>query len=320
MFEIVTPSLLFHTQLQRLEQTLPAVLDGDATGIHDARIATRRLRELLPLVADERRWNGADEVHQRLRRLGRSLGRVRDADTRITLLTSLERRIPSAAPTLVLLRQQREHKRLKRMRKLIKRLERLEALRMVRGLAQRETSWPYLQSPIRARKWRSDLRDVLDTRARAAQSAIDHATGVYFPNRAHSTRIAIKRLRYALEILHETGADDLGPDIRELKKAQDLLGDLHDRQDLSDDLGRDASDANGHPTDTKDQIALVRQVLDAEVRHLHCRYIDRRQRLMEICGRARSVRVQLMPSSATAIATALAVSSGVIAARRALRR
>jgi CHAD domain-containing protein len=319
VFEIVTPSLLFHTQLRQLQETLPAVLDGSETGIHDARIATRRIRELLPLVADEGRLGGTDAIRHRFRRLGRSLGRVRDADARVALLASLERRIPSAAPTLVLLRQEREHGRLKRMRKLIKRLERVDALRMVRTLESRNTSWPYL-SAIRARKWRGDLRSIIGVRARAAEAAIDRATGVYFPNRTHATRIAIKRLRYAMEISHETGSVDLAAAIRELKKAQDILGDLHDRQDLLDHLARDASGAAPDLPEAGAQVALVQQVLDAEIRHLHCRYIDRRNRLVDVCHEARAVRSPIVPAPAAALAAAVALSSGAIVARRALKR
>jgi CHAD domain-containing protein len=88
--------------------TLPGVLDGKEGSIHDARIATRRIRELLPLLADAKRRKALDDVYSRFKRLGRSLGRVRDADVRVTLLATLETRMPHAAPALVVLRQQRE--------------------------------------------------------------------------------------------------------------------------------------------------------------------------------------------------------------------
>ena len=84
--------------------------------------------------------------------------------------------------------------------------------------------------------WHRDLRYTVRERARAATEAIDYATGVYFPDRAHAARIAIKKLRYAMEIAHETGAGDRNGAIRELKKAQDLLGDLHDREELLNNL------------------------------------------------------------------------------------
>jgi CHAD domain len=44
----------------------------------------------------------------------------------------------------------------------------------------------------------------------------------------HDMRIAFKRLRYLLEIFGEAFTHDLGPFIDEVKRLQDLLGDIHD--------------------------------------------------------------------------------------------
>jgi CHAD domain-containing protein len=322
MFEIVTPSVLFHTQLMNLQHALPSVLDGQPSGIHDARIATRRIRELVPLVADERRWKTTEDLSSSFKRLGRSLGRVRDADVRVALLASLEDRIPHAAPTVVLVRQQRERERLELMRRVIKRLERLDAIRLVSSLARHSRPRPsILHLPARTRRWRHDLRSILVARAQAAADAIEHATGVYFPNRTHSVRIAIKRLRYATEIVHETGSGDLTAAIRELKKAQDILGDLHDRQELIDHLTSVAAEAaNGH-ADYRAQVSLIRQAVDAEVRHLHRRYLDRRDRLMCICRDAVHVPATRLGTASSLVAVgALAVSSSFFVASRWHRR
>ncbi len=196
MLQLITPVTLFHRQLSAIQQNLPAVLDGQAEGIHAARVATRRVRELLPLLPRKRRWADIEDLRVRFKRLGRSLGRVRDADVRVALLASLEQRIPHAAPTLVLVRQRREHERLALIRKMIKRLERLDAIRMVDGLASESPGWLAMRRWGWGLSWQRKLRSVACTRAEAARDAIDHATGVYFPNRAHSARIAIKKLRY----------------------------------------------------------------------------------------------------------------------------
>jgi len=311
MLQTITPATLFHNQVHRLHSQLPAVLDGEPTGIHDARIATRRIRELLPLLVEDRRWN-TDDLARRFRRLGRLLGRVRDADVRVTLLASLEQRIPHAAPTLVVVRQRREHERLALMRKLIKRLERLDAIDLVASLSGRTIlhrpsfTWP------RAGKWRRTLRGTIVERAEAASNAITHATGVYFPKRAHAARIAIKKLRYALEVVNDTGIADEDAALRDLKKGQDVLGDLHDQQELIDHL----ADFHGQDVpEGQEQVALICQVIEAEARRLHGRYLERRARLLEVCASALdmgSPRVSAVP----AIAVAAALSSGVYVARR----
>ena len=82
-----------------------------------------------------------EDLHSRFKRLGRSLGRVRDADVRLALLASLETRMPHAAPALVVLRQQREQERLELLRKLVKRLERLEAVRLIEMLDEHRFSF-----------------------------------------------------------------------------------------------------------------------------------------------------------------------------------
>ena len=134
MFRNVTPHHLFNTHIHSLRTTLPGVFDGSDRSIHDARIATRRLREILPLLDASKRRKHVDDLHEKFKQLGRWLGRVRDADVRVALLASLETRIPHAAPSLVVVRQQREKARLDLVRRLIKRLERLDAVRLIETL------------------------------------------------------------------------------------------------------------------------------------------------------------------------------------------
>lgn len=307
MFEFVTPYGLFRTQIHTLRDTLPGVLDGAEGSIHDARIATRRIRELLPLLGDpKRRTPSDDDLPSRFKRLGRSLGRVRDADARLALLGTLEARMPHAAPALVVLRQQRERERLALLRKLVKRLERLEAVRMIEMLDEHRVSFTSsLPRGVSGGTWRRDLGHTLHERATAAAAAIEHATGVYFPRRVHKARIAIKKMRYAMEIAHETGRADRSAGIRELKKAQDLLGDLHDRQELVDNL---TETCPADQPEVASQVLLLKQVIDAENHDFHARYLSRRRAILDICHSERRYK---MPARSLVAAGALAISSGI---------
>ena len=314
MFEFVTPHGLFRTQIPTLRENLPGVLDGVEASIHDGRIATRRIRELLPLLGDPKRRKPIEDLGSRFKRLGRSLGRVRDADVRVALLASLETRMPHAAPALVVLRQQREQERLTLLRKLIKRLERLEAVRMIEMLDDHRLS---LAGPVAwairsGATWKRDLGYTVRERAAATTEAIDHATGVYFPNRVHGARIAIKKMRYAMEIAHEVGGGDRNAAIRELKKAQDLLGDLHDRQELIDNL---IETCPPDQPDAASQVSLLKQVIEAENRDLHTRYLARRGAILEICSAERR-HLRRLPSRSLVAAGALAISSGIYAKLR----
>ena len=205
MFESATPIAFFQHQAALLRSQLPGLLDGRLDSIHDARIATRRIREVLPLTHEWQGGRDADDLAARIRELGRSLGKARDADVRIELLRYFEARLPHAASSLALVRQRQEHDRLILARKLIKRLERLdvgeELARLSAGAAwQRRRFWVAMTGA-----WRHQLRQLVAERAQAASAAVVHATGVYFPNRSHAARIAIKKFRYAVEISTATG-------------------------------------------------------------------------------------------------------------------
>src|SRR5687768_3280233 len=107
----VTPALLLDRQIAKLREHLPGVFDGDAEAIHQARVATRRVRELLPLTLEWRRHRDVDELASRFKVLGRAFGRVRDTDVQIDLIRQLESRMPQASPSLVVLRQSLERQR-----------------------------------------------------------------------------------------------------------------------------------------------------------------------------------------------------------------
>ena len=319
IFETVTPIDIFQAQIETIRSHEAGLLDGQRDSIHDARIATRRIREVLPLTHEWQRREHADDLFTMVKRMGRSLGRVRDADSRIDLLRYLEARIPSAAASVVLVRQHEEQHRLRVMRKLVKRFEQLgvrrELERLARGTNWRRSSiWLALTG-----HWRAQLRRLVGERASAASDAVVHATGVYFPNRVHAARIDIKKFRYAAEIAVETALLADATLLRVLKKNQDLLGDLHDRQEVIDRFRKTASD---DPRIDENHVALVAQVVDAEIADLHARFLARRADLREACG---AIGVEVRPPNTigrtATIAAALAIVSGFtgLEARRRLR-
>ena len=303
---------VFRREIATIRAHYNGVLDGECGSIHDARIATRRTREVLPLTHQWQRREHADQLYDTVKRMGRSLGRVRDVDVRIQLLRYLEARIPHAAPSIVLIRQRDEHQRLLLMRKLVKRFERLGVQRELVNVAATPWRRPSIWA-ARIGPWREQLRRSIDARATAAADAITHATGVYFPKRVHAARIEIKKLRYATEIAVETGVIADLASLRTLKKSQDLLGDLHDRQALIDELREAAGDSRIDPT----HIALVEQVVAADIADRHARFLERRA---QIHAAAEAIRAELRRPTpavrAAAVAGAIAVITGLEVQRR----
>jgi CHAD domain-containing protein len=284
---------------------LPQLRDGEVEAVHDVRVASRRIREVLPLVRSWHSPRDIDELEETFRQVGKNLGRVRDADARVSLLTYLGTRVPSASALLAALGRQQEEERLRLMRKLIKRFERLDVERDVRALAARPARASRLWTGG-ARRWPRQLRHAVGERAGAARESVHHATGVYFPNRTHSARIALKKLRYALEILCAAVADPaLDDSLEYLKKTQDVLGDLHDRQVLVDDLQANAAALEGVEIDPS-HVTLIRQFVAAESRDLHARFTRRRSRLLEISDRFEPIeRRRRLPVASAAAAVVI---------------
>jgi CHAD domain-containing protein len=310
-----TPSTLFVTHVNTLRSVLPRVLDGDASSVHDARVSTRRIRELLQLA--ELSSQATDELRSRFRKMGRALGRVRDADVRIGLLAELEGRAPSAAPWIVTVRHEQEADRTKLMRRLIKRLEQLAIANVLAHvIAGDSLSRRVLLRAFGSGRWRSALAQTIRERGQVSAGAIEHATGVYFPNRLHAARIALKKLRYAMEIAADVGHASVAPQLRELKKSQDILGDLHDRQALLDELPALTSD---DPNGVNALIPQVRLTLEAEAHDFHRRYLARRERLLDIVRDAQAQRGSgNWGATSLVTAGALALSGSVYVLRRGL--
>src|SRR5215510_4193341 len=90
-------------QSEELLKNIPGVRDGDADAIHDARVATRRIRALLEALGD----NDANHVAlaEEMRGLGRSLGAARDLDVVVALFEEEIWEVPEAARTVASLKR-----------------------------------------------------------------------------------------------------------------------------------------------------------------------------------------------------------------------
>ena len=309
MFRTRTLGTLLDEQTSVLRTQLTSVYDGTPDAVHDSRVATRRIRELLALVPVIPGRDGERDVASGYQRMGRALGKVRDIDVQIDLIKSLEVHAPQTAPSLVVVRQDHEQTRLVRMRRLIKTLERIDVDALLRFVGDGHPAG--LRTRLTSSGWRSQIRRLAVERSRTALDAIAHATGVYFPKRVHSARIAIKQLRYAGEIALRTGFGDMQSAVTALKRAQQTLGDLHDRQVLADSL----IDYAKHDGVDREHIKLTGQVLQGDLVNLHSEYLCRREALRESCSEIDRVahRIVLPHSMAIGIGTTLAVSGLVCA-------
>jgi len=114
--------------------------------------------------------------------------------------------------------------------------------------------------------------------------AIHDAGAVYLPERLHVVRVALKKLRYALELANEVSGARGDGEARTLKRAQDLLGRMHDLQILTDRVRRSRRRlAPPSLSEWRDLDALIVSLED-DCRRLHARYMRMRDDLVAIAG------------------------------------
>ena len=275
--------LLIRQRLGALTRTLPAAQRGDPSSIHQARVATRRLREALPLVTEGARGR---RLERTVRRLTQALGSVRELDVVLMTLDELEQSgdVPRTGIRCLRAIVAEERKRLHsemighvgdcdfdRLRK-----------KAVAAARKRDASRP---GPRRARD-----PEQIDTAARRSarrasrvREMIERAAGIYLPDRLHEVRIAVKKLRYAMEIERELRRSKATARLLTLKKAQDLLGRMHDLEVLIARTRAVQSSPTALDLKLSGDLDRVVRRLENECRQLHGQYIASRPALLALC-------------------------------------
>jgi CHAD domain-containing protein len=274
---------LLKTRLDRLTKMLHGVSEGDVEAIHRARVASRRLRELLPIL--EMEAGEAGKLGRRLRKVTRRLGDVRELDVLLLLVGELkEDALP--ARTLARVADEVQVERARARKRFMSKIGPGELRRTARKLGRVARRLEKGDAPgAESRRWRWALDARVARRATVLAQTIERAGALYLPDRLHAVRIAVKKLRYAVELSAEAAGNARSADVRLLTRQQDLLGRLHDYQVLIDRVRR--SHTSFPATDVpawREQDRLVASLENA-ARRLHARYIRRRAPLAELCDR-----------------------------------
>jgi CHAD domain-containing protein len=284
---LIGRSELLRKYLDRFTATLNKAAKGDVRALHRARVTSRRLRELLPVLQLDR--DVKRKLARRLRKVTTRLGSVRELDVLLILIDELHvsRRDHSQALSRVAIpaAQARDAAR----EDLFDRMPAEDMRRIARKLAGlvdglEETDRPGKRTPpTDGWRWAVDARTAV--RAARLTVAIADAGAVYLPERLHAVRIALKKLRYSAELATEVAGEKPTADLRALKRAQDELGRLHDLQVLIDRV-RQVQASLAPPSMTVWR-ALDRLVvdLDNDCRQLHGRYMRQRAQLEDIAAR-----------------------------------
>lgn len=280
----VTTTLLAR-RARALQRYLPAAIRGEGQGVHQARVATRRLREAVPVLTTGVKGARTGKARDKIRRLTRALGTVRELDVTLHVLDELARRpgIPRNA-----LEDVRAHVVVERDRRRELMLDRLAQVNSEKLLRRLRTIGTALgQSDLET--WRETLATRLLKRARRFNAAVIDAGHIYAPDRLHRVRIAAKKLRYTLELAADSGTSAAEPLVRSLKRVQDTLGRLHDLQVLQHHVAEVQAAPPVRRGATDGGLDAIHRTLEEECRHLHARYIASYPTLTELSETCRAV-------------------------------
>lgn len=281
-----TRSELLKKRVDQFTRVLHAVDKGDVRALHQARVTSRRMRELLPML----QLDGAvaRKLGRRLRKITARLGAVRELDVLVILIDELHvsGRRGSGGLGRVGVRVSKDRDRARK--RLAAQLPVAEMARLARKLdriADELTDAERSSSKTTARSWRWAIDARVAKRAGSVSSAMAEAGALYLPDRLHAVRVAGKKLRYAVELAAEVSRERNSEDLRVLKRSQELLGRMHDVQVLIDQVRQtQASLAPPSVTVWRDLDTLVASLED-DCRRLHARYMRQREALIAVAQR-----------------------------------
>jgi len=286
--------LIIRQRLAALSRTLPGARKGEVHAVHQARVATRRIREALPLVV---RGRSGKSLKKSVRKLTRALGPVRELDVALKNLDQLRTSGEVSEAAIARLRQLITEERQRLGAEMVRRISHYNLTKFQKKAVDAAARGPATGGTRDPRRAAQALGRAA-RRAEGLRAAMENAAGIYLPDRLHEVRIAVKKLRYALEIAQDLSGSRATTRIRTLKRVQELLGRMHDLEMLIARTRAIQSRA-GAPNFTlsADLDRLVRR-LENECRRLHVRYMNERKALRAICDYVTAREARLGNASA----------------------
>jgi CHAD domain-containing protein len=275
-------SRLLARRAAALKRHVPDAAEGSAHGVHQARVASRRLREAIPVLASGIKGAKPKKSLGKIKRLTRALGTVRELDVTIELIDELVSKETLPRPAFELVRGRVVAERDRRRTVMLKRLDQVNQDKLERRL----TSMGELLAHADSEGWRDALGARVLKRSKSLSAAMAEAGHMYAPEQLHDVRIAAKKLRYAIELAKDTGVKSASAPVRVLKRVQDTLGRLHDLQVLQTHVA--AVQARGSGSLPDGGLAIIGRALENQCRHLHAGYVAAIPKLVDVIEQART--------------------------------
>jgi CHAD domain-containing protein len=214
--------------------------DDSGKAVHDLRVWSRRLQQVVTILAPSPRPHHARTVVRALRRARHAVGGWRDCDVLLELLESKARRIrnPEERKVRETIRALAESRRQRQMRRARRKLESRKLFTLAHraerfldelaGGQHKDTG----ETPPREVVPRKVLTESIVEGYAHWREALTLACDSLAPANIHAFRIRSKKLRYRLELARDLGEHNVRAALGPLKSLQDELGDWHDRLEL----------------------------------------------------------------------------------------
>ncbi len=215
--------------LERAEQVRHS---WDADDVHDLRVALRRCRTMADALSEVNPGPGWRKLKRASRELFHALGELRDTQVKRARVKKLGTPGDPLRKHMLRLLSQREIKDQKIAEQALDRFDRKEWKKLTRKLVSKSRYFP-TESVVFQRLALARLNDAVELyqQARTRRSAAAW----------HRLRIGLKLFRYLVENFlpqrYEVWSDDL-------KRLQDLLGDVHDLDVLRTEIHRNSAKLN----------------------------------------------------------------------------
>ena len=294
---------LWRKRLNELSAVWPDFISGRTGGLHKTRVASRRIREALPIVAVDAAPAKVKKLSKKMRALTRCLGPIRELEVELDILDDKSKTdgVPGRAIEMVRREVASRRQALRDeladnapvgdVKKLLRKLEKISGKR-VEGRGKKATKGKGHKAEAKVEaQWRGVLATRVMRRAKALAVALEEAGPVYAPERLHVVRISTKKLRYALEIARDAGVAAVTPMVKTLKRHQERLGKLHDLQMLL----KHVRETDGVGSRVND-LAAYADSLDRDCRRLHADFVEHRA---ELAGVVKDVRHHVIPALTT---------------------
>ncbi|HTV60078.1 MAG TPA: CHAD domain-containing protein [Verrucomicrobiae bacterium] len=205
------------TWMTRVLELCPKVEDSwDADAVHDLRVALRRCRTMADALSEVNPSPGWRKLKKASRNLFHQLGVLRDTQVEREWAKKLAPAVDAARKTLLAHLTRREKQERKIARQALEQFDRKEWKKWLRKLPEKERFFP-LESVVYQRLALAQLNSAVGL-FQAAQKGRSRVAW-------HRLRIGLKRFRYTVENFLPQRSEVW---IEDLKRLQDLLGEVHD--------------------------------------------------------------------------------------------